>query len=432
MPESLALPLVSSSGLAVMCGLAWLCSNNRKRVPWPLVVKGLLLQFAFAWLILKTAAGRAMFDGAGRAVQAVLDASRHGTELVFGALADPSVFGKAMGDADRWGFIFFVHVTGTIILVSALMSALYYVGAMQWVVWAMAKLMQVVLGTSGAESLSAAANVFVGQTEAPLVIKPYLPRLTESELMAVMSGGMATIAGGVMAAYVGFLSPVFGDIAGHLLAASVMSAPASLVVAKIMVPETAESETRGHARVRLEREGINLLDAICNGASDGLRLSLNVMAMLMAFTALVFLADGLLSGLGRLAGVENLTMGRLLGYLFAPLAVVMGVPPRDALVSGELLGERTLLNEFIAYQHMGTLLNSSALEHRSAVILAYALCGFANFASIAIQIGGIGSLVPSRRSDLARYGFRAMIAGTLASFMTACIAGMLITNGPRQ
>ncbi len=427
-----------------MIGLAWLCSTDRRRVPWGLVVKGTLLQLVFAWLILKTAGGQRVFDAAGSAVQFVIDAGQQGTQFVFGALADRELFGRAMGDSDRYGFVFFVQVTGTIILVSALMSALYYIGVMQWVVWAMAKVMQVVMGTSGSESLAAAANVFVGQTEAPLVIKPYLERMTQSEIMALMTGGMATIAGGVMAAYVGFLTQAgFADSAGHLLAASVMSAPASLVMAKIMVPETAESETRGKVRVRLEREGSNFLDAICIGASDGLKLSLNVMAMLIAFIALVYLLNAALGLLGSSlvalirtdpndtwwlwAELEHLSFDRVLGWLCYPLAVAMGVPLDDAAEVGALLGKRTIVNEFVAYVDLAELLRSGSLSSpRSSVIATYALCGFANFSSIAIQIGGIGSLAPSRRSDLARFGIRAMIGGTLASFMTANIAGALL------
>lgn len=408
---------VSLGGLAVMIGLAWLCSTDRWRVSWGLVAKGLLLQFIFAWAILRTRFGQRIFDGAGAAIKFVLDASDEGTEFVFGPLADPN----------KLGLVFFVKVTGTIILVSALMSALYYLGVMQWVVWAMAKVMQVVMGTSGSESLATAANVFVGQTEAPLVIKPYLARMTQSELMALMTGGMATIAGGVMAVYVDFLTRAgFDRAAGDLLAASVMSAPASLVVAKIMVPESQESETRGQVRVQLEREGTNLLDAICHGAGDGLKLALNVMAMLIAFVALVHLINACLGGLASLAGIEDLTLERMLGWLCQPLALAMGVSWEDRATVGALLGKRTILNEFLAYDDLAKLLRDGAISTRSTVIATYALCGFANFASIAIQIGGIGSLVPSRRTDLARHGLRAMIGGTLASFMTANIAGALV------
>ena len=431
--------LISLSGLLVMIGLGWACSTNRRRVPWGLVAKGTLLQFVFAWLVLKTEAGKAFFDGAGRAIQFVLDASKAGTSLVFGSLAGE----------EQFGFVFFIHVTGTIILVSALMSALYYLGVMQWVVWAMAKLMQVVMGTSGSESLAAAANVFVGQTEAPLVIKPYLPRMTQSEIMALMTGGMATIAGGVMAAYAGMLKNAgFDRGAGDLLAASIMSAPASLVMAKIMVPEREESETRGDCRVRLEREGTNLLDGICIGAADGMKLAMNVMAMLIAFTALVFLANAMLGSFGGwLAAhlypdslldstttapwfcqeLQLLSLERIVGWFFRPLALAMGVEWDDVPAVAAILGKRTILNEFLAYQDLSAVLHSATpISPRSASITIYALCGFANFASIAIQIGGIGSLVPARRADLARYGLRAMIGGTLASYMTANIAGALL------
>ncbi len=435
--------LISLFGLSVMVGLAWLCSTDRRRVSWSLVVKGVALQVAFAVLILKTNVGKKVFDGAGAAIQFVLDANREGTRFVFGALARPEVFGEAMGSVRDYGFVFFVQVTGTIILVSALMSALYYIGVMQWVVWAMAKVMQVVMGTSGSESLAAAANVFVGQTEAPLVIKPYLPRMTQSEIMALMTGGMATIAGGVMAAYVDMLTREgFSGAAGHLLAASVMSAPASLVIAKIMVPELAQSETRGQVRMQTEREGCNLLDAICTGAADGLKLALNVMAMLMAFIALVFLLNAALGKCGAWLAtglkypateswpiwieLENLSFDRILGWLCRPLALSMGVSWEDSGHIGALLGKRAILNEFVAYKDLAALLRDEAISVRSGVIATYALCGFANFSSIAIQIGGIGSLAPSRRADLARFGLRAMIGGLLASFMTANIAGALV------
>lgn len=425
--------LVSLLGLLVMIGLAWLCSVDRRRVPWGLVVKGTLLQLLFAFVILKTAGGRQVFDAAGSAVEFVLQASDRGTDFVFGALSDRTKF----------GFVFFVKVTGTIILVSALMSGLYYVGAMQWVVWVMAKVMQVVMGTSGSESLASAANVFVGQTEAPLVIKPYLARMTQSEIMALMTGGMATIAGGVMAAYVAFLKDAgFADAAGHLLAASVMSAPAALVMAKIIVPETAESETRGHVRMQLDREGNNLLDAICMGAGDGLKLALNVMAMLIAFIALVYLLNAALGqvgtlvawGLGKMGIAESaslealrqLSFEQIVGWLFQPLAAAMGVPWSEADEVGALLGKRTILNEFVAYTDLAELVKQGRLSSRSIAIATYALCGFANFSSIAIQIGGIGSLAPERRPDLARFGLRAMVGGTLASFMTANIAGALL------
>ena len=417
--------LVNLVGLLVLLAIAWGLSSNRRRVNWVLVAKGVGFQLLLALLILRTPWAAGFFEWARQAVQFLLDSSKYGTEFVFGALANEQVFGSAMGDADRWGFVFFVQVTGTIILVSAVMAALYHLGIMQWVVWAMAKVMQVVLGTSGSETLAAAANVFVGQTEAPLVIRPYLDRMTRSELMALMTGGMATIAGGVMAAYVGMLQKYFPDIAGHLLAASVMSAPAALVCAKIMVPETEVSETFGTVPMDYERTSRNLIDAICRGATDGMRLSLNVMAMLIAFLAIIRLTDLLLGGLGARLGWQELSLTNVFAYVGAPLALTLGVPPDECLVVGRLIAERTIFNEFVAYTHLAQLLQEGALSERATLISTYALCGFANFASIAIQIGGIGALVPSRMAELAELGLRAMVAGTLACFMTATIAGVL-------
>ncbi len=418
--------LINLGGLVVLVGIAWALSSARRQINWSLVLKGIALQLICAFVVLRTPWGKPFFAAAREIVLFVLDASKAGTEFVFGALANETVFGQAMGDQDRWGFVFFVQVTGTIILVSSLMAALYYVGIMQWVVWAMAKVMQVVMGLSGSESLAAAANVFVGQTEAPLVIRPYLERMTRSELMALMTGGMATIAGGVMAAYVGMLKDDFPDIAGHLLAASVMSAPAALVLAKIMVPETEQSETMGTVPLDYEKNGYNLIDAICRGASEGLRLSLNVMAMLVAFIALIYLCNAILSGLGNQFGIPDLTLQQVFGYLGAPFALVLGVPPSETLTVGRLLAERTILNEFVAYSHLADVLAEGSLSERSTVICTYALCGFANFSSIAIQVGGIGVLVPSRIPDLADLGLRSMLAGTLACFMTATIAGILV------
>jgi CNT family concentrative nucleoside transporter len=416
--------LVSAAGLLGTVAVAWALSVNRRAVNWSLVVRGMFLQFALAFWILKTPWGEAVFDAARVGIQFVLDASLEGSKFVFGPLADQSLLEKFWGT--EYGFIFFVHVTATIILVAALMGLFYYLGLMQWVIWAMAKVMQVVMRTSGSESLAAAANVFMGQTEAPLVIRPYLKGLTRSELMALMTGGMATIAGGVMAAYVGMLKPYFPDIAGHLLAASVMSAPAALVCAKIVVPETEESETMGQVKVAVERPGWNLLDAISRSASEGLRLALNVMAMLMAFLPLIYLADTLLAGLGNLFGLKGWGLIPLFRWLGYPVAVALGVPEADAGKVGWLLAERTITNEFIAYRDLAKLLEKGELQPRSAVIASYALCGFANFGSVAIQIGGIGALVPERTRELAALGLRAMTAGTLACFMTAAIAGVIL------
>jgi CNT family concentrative nucleoside transporter len=324
------------------------------------------------------------------------------------------------------GALFAFSVLPTIIFFSSLMTLLYYVGIMQFFVRIFARLMVRTMGTSGAESLSAAGNIFVGQTEAPLLVKPFVKTMTNSELHAVMTGGFATVAGGVMAAYVGLLVAFFPDIAGHLIAASVMSAPAALAISKIMYPETEESLTRGEVKLELERTDANAIDAAARGASEGLGLALNVGAMLLAFIALLALLNGLLGWVTGFFGTP-LTMQTILGWLGAPVAWLMGTPWKDAQAVGTLLGEKTALNEFVAYLHLANMLQGGEdLSARSIVIATYALCGFANFSSIAIQIGGIGGLAPERRGDLSRMGLRAMIGGTLAAFMTACVVGILL------
>jgi CNT family concentrative nucleoside transporter len=298
---------------------------------------------------------------------------------------------------------------------------------MQLAVRGVAWVMQRTMRTSGAETLSAAGNIFVGQTEAPLLIKPFIERMTYSELMAVMTAGFATVAGGVLAAYVGILLPYFPDIAGHLIAASVMSAPAALVAAKLMIPETAEPETAGSLDVSVQRQDVNVIDAAARGASEGLHLALNVGAMLLAFIALIYLVNGLLAWGGGLVGLEGITLERLLGWALAPLAWLMGVSWSDAPTVASLMGVKTVLNEFFAYiQLAGILERPASLEPRSVIIVTYALSGFANFSSIAIQLGGIGGIAPSRRHDLSRLGLRAMIAGSIAAFMTATVAGMIL------
>lgn len=396
--------LTSLLGLGVMLLLAWLMSENRWRMNLRLILSGLLLQFALAGLLLWTAPGRKAFDAARLVVAQVLDFSNAGAAFVFGA-------------DFRQHYLAF-SVLPTIVFVSSLTAMLFHAGVLQWLVRLMARVMVWVMDVSGAESLCASANVFVGMTEAPLLIRPYLPTMTRSELMAMMTAGMATIAGGVMAAYVGM-----GADAGHLLAASLMSAPAALVVAKIMVPEVESSPTKGVVRVVVPRKDTNLLDAACRGAAEGLSLALNVAAMLIAFIALVAMLNWLL-GLLPLVGEAPLSLERLLGWVMAPLAWVMGVEWADAPAVGMLLGKKTILNEFLAYSDLVALRDS--ISPRSFTIATYALCGFANFGSVAIMIGGIGSLVPTRRPDIARYGFRSLVAGTLAAFMTACIAGMLV------
>jgi CNT family concentrative nucleoside transporter len=339
--------------------------------------------------------------------------------FVFGPLADGQLLAEKFGPGHA--FIFVITVTGTIILVSSLSSFLYHYGILQRVVKAIAWVMQRLMGTSGSESLAAAANIFMGQTEAPLVIKPYLAHMTRSEVMALMVGGMATIAGGVLAAYVGFGVP-----AGHLLTASVMSAPAALLVAKIMLPETQASETSAGAHAELERPSQNGIDALCLGASDGMKLAINVMAMLIAFVAVVAMANGLLSVAQKLVGVaQPLRLETIFGYLNAPFAWLIGTPPQDCVKLGEVLGTRIVLNEFLGYLSLAALDKADAITDRTFILGTYALCGFANFSSIAIQIGGIGALAPERRGELAGLGLRAMIGGLLACYMTATIVGIL-------
>ena len=412
------LNLVSFLGMFVMIAMAWGISLDRKKFPWRTVISGVALQFVFAWLILATGPGRALFDAGNRAVSRLLGFANDGAKMVFGPLADGPLLADKLGPGNA--FIFVVTVTATIILVAALSSVLYHYGILQRVVRAAAWVMQRAMRTSGSESLAAAANIFMGQTEAPLVIRPYLPRMTQSEVMALMVGGMATIAGGVLAAYVSF-----GVSAGHLLTASVMSAPAALMIAKIILPETEPSETSAGASAEVPRETINGLDALCLGASDGLKLALNVMAMLIAFVAVVALANYLLALPQSALGVKQpVTLQTLFGWMNAPFAWLMGVPSQDCVRVGAVLGERIVLNEFIGYVSLSQ--QKGLMTERSYAIATYALCGFANFSSIAIQIGGIGALAPSRRNDLARLGLRAMIGGLLACYLTATVAGILI------
>jgi CNT family concentrative nucleoside transporter len=401
---------ISVFGLVFLLLVAFAISNNRRRaVNLRLILCGLGLQILFGVLVLKTAPGRWLFDRLKDAFNVILGFTQAGSEFVFGNLA------RADGGM---GFIFATQILPTIIFFSALMTVLYHLNLMQRVVYGMAWVMHRLMRTSGGESLAMAANVFVGQTEAPLVVRPYVDRMTRSELFTLMSGGMATIAGGVFAAYVGM-----GVSAGHLLSASVMSAPAALVISKIMWPETEQSLTAGEVKMTVEKQTVNVIDAACQGAGDGLKLALNVGAMLLAFLALVAMVNWLLGAVGGWFSIE-LSLERIMGYVFAPFAFVMGIPWHDCIEAGNLLGQKTVLNEFVAYMNMTKEIDQ--LSPRTVTILTYALCGFSNLGSIAIQIGGIGGMAPGRRSDLARMGLRAVIAGSLACFMTAAVAGMLI------
>lgn len=395
--------LVSVLGLVVILLLAWLLSENRWRMNFRLIFSGLALQVLLAILLLWTAPGQIVFQAARTFIARMISFSDAGAQFVF-------------GEGFREHFFAF-SVLPTLIFVSSVSAVLFHLGIMQWIVRGMAWVMVRVMDTSGTESLAASAEVFVGMTESPLVVRPYLETMTRSELMAMMTAGMGTVAGGVMAAYVGM-----GVDGGHLMAASLMAAPASLVIAKIMVPETEPSLTKGTVRVEVARQDVNVLDAACRGATEGLKLALNVGAVILAFVAIIFALNWGLSFVS--VGGAPLSLERMLGWAFSPLAWVMGVEWKDAQVVGMLLGKKTVLNEFLAYSDLVQL--KDQLSPRSLVIATYALCGFANFGSIAIQIGGVSTLVPSRRQDFARLGLRAMIGGALATFMTATVAGMMI------
>lgn len=399
--------LISLLGLLVFIGISYAVSVNRQAVRWRPVLWGVALQFILAVLILRTRTGYTIFKFLGDLVSQFLNFSDEGAKFVF-------------GENFQEHFIAF-KVLPTIIFFSAFISLLYHYGILQrvvqWVAWVMMRTMK----TSGTETLSCAANIFVGQTEAPLMIKPYVNQLTLSELHAVMTGGFATIAGGVMAAYISFGVP-----AEHLIAASVMSAPAALAISKLFYPETEASLTAGYVKIPVEKVYVNAIDAAATGAIEGLKLALNVGGMLIAFLGLLAMFNALLSWLGGFLGFPQLTLELILSYLMWPVAWLMGIPVQECGQVGILLGKKTILNEFIAYLDLKGLMEQKSLSERSIIIATYALCGFSNIGSIAIQIGGIGGISPTRQPDLARLGIRAMIAGSIACFMTACIAGILL------
>lgn len=410
----------SAFGILGLIGIGVLLSKDRRRIPWRVVGVGTLLQLLFALIVLKSAPGRAFFGGMNDAIVQLLGFSQAGADFLFRSF----VTGKVEPGLVAFAF----NVLPTIVFFSALMTVLYHLGIVQRVVAGLAWLMQRTMKTSGAETLSTAGNIFLGQSEAPLLIRPYLAKMTESELFCVMVGGMSSTAGGVLAAYVGMLKGSFPDIAGHLLAASVLSGPATLVFAKLLIPEREVPETAGVTKLKEgEKLDANVIDAAARGSNEGLSLAFNIAAMLIAFIALIALINALVGWAGGLAGVEALSLQKVAGWLFWPLAFLMGVPPSECATIGGLLGEKTVINEFVAYAHLGELLaNGTPLSYRAVTIASYALSGFANFASIAIQVGGIGALVPSRRADLARLGLRAVVGGSLASFQTAAIAGLLL------
>jgi CNT family concentrative nucleoside transporter len=409
-----AQPLV---GAIVILGIAYAASTNRGAIDGRTVAWGLSLQIVFAIVVLKTEVGRRVFETLGAGVNRLLGFAGVGASFVFGPLGDSSIWARVMtaalgAEGARYGVIFAFQVLPTIIFIAALFAILYYFGVMQVIVRIFAVLMHRVMKASGAESVNVAASIFMGQTEAPLTIRPYLPEMTQSELMTVMTSGMAHISGGIMAAYI-----LFGIEAKHLLTAVIMTAPGTIMMAKMLVPETEVPKTMGAVRLEVEKTDVNVIDAAGRGTGEGLHLALNVGAMLISFLALIALVNAVL-------GLVHLSLPQIFGWVFAPVAWSMGVPWRDAPTIGNLLGTRMALNEFVAYSQLGALKDS--LDPKSFTIATFALCGFANFSSIGIQIGGIGALAPNRRHDLARLGLRAMFAGTLANFMTATIAGFLL------
>jgi len=410
-------------GAAVILGIGYAFSTNRKAINWTTIAWGLSLQVVFAFIVLKTSIGQSVFEFIGGYITKLLGFSSVGAAFVFGPLGDANVWGRAMTgaigpDGAQYAVIFAFQILPTIIFIAALFAILYYFGIMQVIVRVFAVVMHRVMKASGAESLNVAASIFMGQTEAPLTIRPYLPEMTQSELMTVMTSGMAHISGGIMAAYI-----AFGIEARHLLAAVIMTAPGTIMMAKLLVPETETPKTMGSVTLKVEKTDVNVIDAAGRGTHEGLHLALNVGAMLISFLALIALLNAVL-GVVPWPGGGVLSLSRIFGWVFAPIAWAMGVPWHDAPIIGNLLGTRMALNEFVAYSQLGPL--KASLDPKSFTIATYALCGFANFSSIGMQIGGIGGLAPNRRGDLARLGLRAMFAGTLANFMTATIAGFLL------
>ncbi|MFN8845818.1 MAG: NupC/NupG family nucleoside CNT transporter [Bdellovibrionales bacterium] len=408
-------------GLGLWIAIAWAFSTHRRKVDWPLVAKGLLLQLILVLLVLGLPVFgirgplQFLFDGFNQAVTALLNYTLEGSKFLFGDLLN----------SEKYGFIFAYQVLPTIIFVSALMSLLYQLGIMQKIVGFFAWIFFRVMRTSGAETLAASANIFVGQTEAPLVIKPYLNKMTRSELLCLMVGGMANVAGGVLAAYVALLRDRIPDIAGHLLTASVLSAPASLLLSKILLPEVETPVTLGKIPEEYKQKPYtNAIEAVTEGAAEGLKLALNVGAQLLAFIALIAMVNGLMGLIGTWIQVDDLSLQKIMSWVFSPLMIFLGIPVSEISIAGQLVGEKTILNEFVAYLSLTE--QAPQLSDRTVLIMSYALCGFANFSSIAIQVGGIGAMAPDRKKDLSELGMQALIGGTLSSFMTASFAALVI------
>lgn len=433
--------VVAVVGLFVFTAIAYALSVNRKAINWRTIGWAFVLQLIFAVIVLKTDFGITVFNWLNAIVLKILELQDEGAQMVFGELAKTG----------SWGYVFAFRALPPIIFFSALLSLLYYLGVMQWIIYFCAFIIGKTCKLSGAESLSAAANIFIGQTEAPLLVKPYVEKMTKSELMCVMTGGMATVAGGVMATYVSLLKDTVPGIAGHLISASILGAPAGVMFAKLLVPETETPETIDMISIKQKPEekgflgwlkalrrnvketgykdsNSNVLEALSSGTSTGISLAINVAGMLIAFTAVIAVCNGLVEWLTGLFLTKAITMQDIFAYIFSPLTWLMGVPNADVLKAGELIADKTILNEFIAYSNFAKLLNGHTVEltMRTKIILSYALCGFANFSSIGIQIGGIGALAPNRRGDLSRLGFRALLAGLFSSCTRAIIAGILI------
>lgn len=404
-------------GIVLILGVSLLMSNNRKAINYRTVGVGLLLQVGLAVFILKTEVGQATFQWLGDSINTLLGQADKGAQFVFGSLVDRKLMSQAFGAGND--YIFFFKVVPTIIFVAVLVNMFYHLGVLQRVVSTMGKGVHWLMGVSGAEALSNVASTFVGQVEAQIMIKPYLKNMTNSELMASMTGSFACIAGGVMAVYISLGVP-----AAYLLAASLMAAPGALVISKIMFPETEKSETEGLVKMDIIKTHANLVDAVAAGASEGLKVGMNVIAMLIGFIALIALVDLGLGHIGAWINMPTLSMNLILGKVFSVFAFAMGVPAQDVEVAGALMGKKMVVNEFVAYLDMVHL--KATLDPKTIAITSFALCGFANFSSVAIQIGGIGELAPSRRSDLAKLGFKALIAGTLASYLSATLAGLLL------
>ncbi|MCW9709852.1 NupC/NupG family nucleoside CNT transporter [Avibacterium sp. 21-586] len=405
--------IISIVGIFVLLGIGLLFSNNRKAVNFRTIFGALAIQIGFAALILYVPAGRNALLSTAEGVSKVINYGNEGIAFLFGNLADPS----------NVGFIFAFKVLPIIVFFSALISVLYYIGVMQWIIKIIGGGLQKALGTSKAESMSAAANIFVGQTEAPLVVKPFISRMTESELFTVMVGGTASIAGSVLAGYAGMGVPLT-----YLIAASFMAAPAGLLFAKLMYPQTEKFSDTLEENVKIEKPN-NIVEALANGAASGVTLAINVGGMLIAFIASIALLNGLIGGIGGWFGYGDLTLQSLLGYLFQPIAFIIGVPWQDAEIAGQMIGMKLAVNEFVGYLEFAQYLQPDAavqLSDKTKAIITFALCGFANFSAIAVLIGGIGSMAPTRRSDIARLGLKAVIAGTLANLMSATIAGFFI------